>query len=76
MLILDCWKIHMQKEFIDWVKETAPWCNLKFVLNCTSVAQPMDVGIQKPFKDRLRDAFTSYVIQVRALFRRVRSSLR
>ncbi|KAG1662842.1 hypothetical protein FOA52_010633 [Chlamydomonas sp. UWO 241] len=63
MLMVDCWKIHMQKEFTEWVVETAPWCNLKFVPpNCTSVAQPMDVGIQKPFKDRLRDAFTAYVI--------------
>jgi hypothetical protein len=49
----------------EWVVETAPWGNLKFVPpNCTSVAQPMDVGIQKPFKDRLlRDAVSVYVIR-------------
>jgi len=47
LLLLDCWTVHLTSEFRDFVKEEAPWCQLKYVLaNTTSVAQPMDVAVQ------------------------------
>ncbi len=51
---LDCWKIHLLREFLDHVIEKADWVILKFILaNFTSILQTLDVGLNKPFKDFL-----------------------
>eukprot|EP00955_Chlamydomonas_euryale_P035465 350136-Chlamydomonas_euryale.AAC.16 len=53
--------VHLTEEFRSYVAEKAPWCQLKYVpANCTDVAQPMDVAVQKVLKDRFRSAFTAY----------------
>eukprot|EP00731_Ephydatia_muelleri_P034776 Em0076g9a len=52
-----------QRGFLAHLKNKAPWLIVKFILaNCTSVLQPMDVGIQKPFKDALRAVFAAYIM--------------
>ncbi|KAL5474587.1 hypothetical protein EMCRGX_G026557 [Ephydatia muelleri] len=52
--LLDVWSVHFSEAFLTHLKDKAPWLIVKFILaNCTSVLQPMDVGIQKPFKDAL-----------------------
>ncbi len=54
LLVLDEFECHKQKCFIDELKQVGtrvaiiPGC-------CTSVLQPCDVGINKPFKSRLKN---------------------
>eukprot|EP00955_Chlamydomonas_euryale_P077688 363001-Chlamydomonas_euryale.AAC.1 len=65
LLLLDCWTVHMQSDFVNHVKEASNGTVLlRFVPpNMTSKAQPMDVGIQKPLKDSIRATFTAYVAE-------------
>lgn len=42
------------------MRRTYPWIKLLYVpANCTSVLQPCDIALNKPFKGALRDAFSS-----------------
>jgi hypothetical protein len=46
--LIDCWFVHKNMEFIQWIKSQHPHICLVFVLiNCTSKLQPIDVIIQK-----------------------------
>ena len=59
--LIDCWSVHKSKEFILWVKENHPQILLIFVpANCTSIFQPADVILQRPFKHAFRQEFDSY----------------
>ena len=61
--LLDCWSVHKSKEFIAWMKEKHPNILLIFVpANCTSIYQPADVILQRPFKHGFRKAFDIYTI--------------
>jgi hypothetical protein len=64
---IDCWSVHISKEFRDWMKATHPCIVLMFVPgNCTGVFQPMDVGIQRVFKHSVkRSALTDLVKEVK-----------
>lgn len=55
---IDVWSVHRSKEFRGWMKTTHPTIILDFVPGgCTSVAQPCDVGIQRPFKLSLKRSY-------------------
>ncbi|THU88986.1 hypothetical protein K435DRAFT_678877 [Dendrothele bispora CBS 962.96] len=44
---IDCWSVHKSEAFLSWIKKTHPTIIVIFVPgNCTSVFQPLDVGIQ------------------------------
>jgi hypothetical protein len=59
--LLDCWNIHMSREFIDWIKEVHPTILLIFIpTNCTSVYQPADVILQRLFKHGFHQQFDNY----------------
>jgi hypothetical protein len=59
--LIDCWSVHKSKELISWVKEKHPEILLIFVLaNCTSVLQPADVILQRPFKHAFRKQYDMY----------------
>src|ERR1700737_3616925 len=59
--LLDCWSVHKSKEFVAWIKEKHPNILLIFVpANCTSIYQPPDVILQRPFKHGFRKAFDIY----------------
>ena len=59
--LIDCWSVYKSKEFILWVKENHPQILLIFVpANCTSVFQPADVILQRPFKHAFRQEFDTY----------------
>jgi hypothetical protein len=54
ILQLDAWKVHTTV-FKEWITSTYPWITLDFVPGgCTGVAQPCDVGIQRPLKLSIR----------------------
>jgi hypothetical protein len=62
--LLDCWSVQMSKEFISWLKEMFPNILLIFVpANCTSIFQPTDVILQRPFKHSFRQQFDEHTSQ-------------
>ena len=51
ILQLDVWSVHKSLAFRTWLSKTYPWIKYRFVPgNCTGIAQPCDVGVQRPFK--------------------------
>lgn len=51
LLQLDVWSVHKSIAFWTWLNDTYPWIKYRFVPgNCTGIAQPCDVGVQRPFK--------------------------
>jgi hypothetical protein len=45
--LIDCWNVHKNKEFLDWIKKEHPNILIVFFLaNCTSELQFVDVIIQ------------------------------
>ncbi|VDC03285.1 unnamed protein product [Peniophora sp. CBMAI 1063] len=51
VVLLDCWSVHRSKDFRDLVRTRWPWIRLRYVPGgMTGLAQPCDVGIQRPFK--------------------------
>ena len=62
ILLIDCWSVHTSKAFREWMQLNYNSYHILFVpANCTSVAQPADVGIQKPFKNVITDAFNAWM---------------
>lgn len=60
---IDVWSVHRSKEFRGWMKKTHPTIILDFVPGgCTSVAQPCDVGIQRPFKLSLKRSYHEDIV--------------
>lgn len=61
--IIDVWSVHCSKEFRSWMTTSHPLIILDFVLGgCTSVAQPCDVGIQRPFKHSIKRSYHKDVV--------------
>ncbi|KAF7349854.1 ATP-binding cassette sub-family A member 6 [Mycena venus] len=55
--IIDCWSVHKSEEFRTWMKVHYPWILLCFVPGgCTSLFQPLDVGIQRTLKHAIKRA--------------------
>ena len=60
---IDVWSVHRSGEFRGWMKKTHPMIILDYVPGgCTSVAQPCDVGIQRPFKLSLKRSYHEDVV--------------
>jgi hypothetical protein len=63
--IIDYWSVHISKDFRAWMKRTSPLIHLLFVpANCTSIFQPADVILQRPFKHAFRQEFNKYTMEV------------
>jgi hypothetical protein len=61
---IDVWSVHRSGEFRQWMKKTHPRIILDYVPGgCTSVAQPCDVGIQRPFKLSLKRSYHEDVVR-------------
>lgn len=61
--LIDVWSVHRSKEFRTWMKTHYPWIIILYVPGgCTGLAQPCDVGIQRPFKHAMRRTAHSHVI--------------
>jgi hypothetical protein len=51
ILHLDVWSVHKSIQFRTWLDQHYPWIKYCFVPGgCTGIAQPCDVGVQRPFK--------------------------
>ena len=60
LLVVDSYKPHVSDESRDIVINQ---CNSSLVIipgGCTSIAQPMDRSVNKPFKDNMRESWTSW----------------
>lgn len=64
LIILDGWSVHRSAEFRSFVATNYPHFHLAFLPpNCTSIGQPCDTGIQRPFKARIHTAFDKHAIR-------------
>lgn len=51
IVLLDCWSLHRGREFRQLVRTRWPWIRLRYIPGgTTGLAQPCDVGIQRPYK--------------------------
>ena len=63
VLILDSYKVHTMNSVERRLQEVGVECYF-IPGGCTSVAQPIDVGVGKPFKDRLREKWMDWAIEL------------
>ena len=62
-MAIDCWSVHISKEFRDWMKTHHPEILVLYIpANCTSIYQPADVVIQRPFKHAFRQEFNKFTM--------------
>ena len=48
--LIDCWSVHTSEAFTTWIKQTHLQVKTIYVpANCTSIYQPADVILQRPF---------------------------
>lgn len=68
LVVLDCWAVHISTSFRRWVEDHFPYMRLLFVPPyMTGKAQPADTGLNKPFKDAIKDSFQAWMAdQLRA----------
>jgi hypothetical protein len=63
--LIDCWSVHISKEFRDWMKANYPHIHVLYIpANCTSIYQPADVILQRPFKHAFRQEFNKYTMSM------------
>lgn len=56
--IIDVWSVHRSNEFIRWMCDNHPTILIDFVPGgCTGVGQPLDVGINRPFKQSIKVSY-------------------
>jgi hypothetical protein len=58
VVLIDCWKVHKSKAFLDWARAKYPHLLILFVpAGCTSKFQPADLILQRVFKHVIRREF-------------------
>ncbi|VDC03846.1 unnamed protein product [Peniophora sp. CBMAI 1063] len=63
IVLLDCWSVHRSREFRAVVRRRWPWICLCYVPGgMTGLAQPCDVGIQRPYKLAIRQGQQQHII--------------
>jgi hypothetical protein len=61
--VLDVWSVQRSRQFRDWMRTKHPNIILDFILGgCTGVSQPLDVGINRPFKQALKKAYHAHLV--------------
>ena len=61
--MIDVWSVHRLKEFRTWMQVSHPNIILDYVPGgCTSIMQPCDVGIQRPFKLSVKQSYQEDVV--------------
>ena len=56
IVVIDCYAVHISKQFITWAKETHPGMILLYISpGCTAWLQPLDISFNGPFKRILRN---------------------
>jgi len=60
---IDVWSVHRSNEFRNWMKKMHPTIILDFIPGgCTGVAQPCDVGIQRPWKLSIKRSYHEDIV--------------
>jgi hypothetical protein len=60
VFLIDCWKIHKSKDFLEWIKATYPTALILFIpARCTGKFQPADLILQRALKHEIRRQFNS-----------------
>jgi DDE superfamily endonuclease len=60
---IDVWSVHRSKEFMRWMRNNHPTIIVDFVPGgCTGVAQPCDVGIQRPLKLSMKKTYHEDIV--------------
>jgi hypothetical protein len=63
LLIIDVWSVHRSAEFQDWLRKTHPNILIDFVPGgCTGIGQPLDVGLNRPFKHAVKVAYHAWLV--------------
>jgi hypothetical protein len=63
LVIIDVWSVHRSREFQDWLRKNRPNILVDFVPGgCTGIGQPLDVGLNRPFKHALEVAYHSWLV--------------
>jgi hypothetical protein len=63
--IIDCWSVHINEEFCNWIKIKHTNILLFLVLaNCINEIQLTDVILQKPLKHAFKVHFNSWTFQI------------
>ena len=62
LLMMDNFKVHLVKSVRNEIAENR-WLQLNLPPNMTSRVQILDVGINKPFKDRMRAYYDDYMLK-------------
>jgi hypothetical protein len=64
LLIIDVWSVHRSAELRDWMRKHHPEIIIDFVPGgCTGIGQPLDVGINRPFKHAVKVAYHSWLVE-------------
>jgi hypothetical protein len=64
ILQLDVWSVHRSIAFRTWLDANYNWITYLYVpANCTGIAQPCDVGIQRPFKLAIKQAQHADIVE-------------
>jgi hypothetical protein len=62
ILFLDSYRCHMMGSIVDKIQKLG--CEIEHIPGgCTYLCQPVDVGVNKPFKKRIRYLWESWMIQ-------------
>ena len=63
LLIFDCWSVHKQQEWIDACKNAG--FEIVFIpAGYTDHFQPMDLTVNKNFKDNIRNSFDEFLVNL------------
>ncbi|KAF8833448.1 hypothetical protein BDN67DRAFT_917000 [Paxillus ammoniavirescens] len=61
---LDVWSVHRSVQFHTWLDQNHPWIKYQFIPGgCTGIAQPCNVGIQRPFKLAVRQSQHADIVE-------------
>ena len=61
--LIDCWSVHISDEFRECMNNHQFKIHILYIpSNCTSIHQPADVILQRPFKHAFRQTFNKYTI--------------
>jgi transposase-like protein len=61
LLLLDSYRCHMMGSVVKCIQEIG--CEVQHIPGgCTSLCQPVDVGVNKPFKNKLKERWESWMI--------------
>ena len=62
-LLLDSFQVHQTQEAVQAIERTG--CKFDCIPGrCTGLAQPLDVGINKPFKNRIHGLWEQYMVDI------------